>query len=180
MLAEVNPYRIAYVSDPFDRVTGVDVASVLADPGSFLDHAHADDRDEMQTLWRRAQGEPTASDAEFRVVDRDGRVRWLHASATPILSELDVYVGRAIVLEDVTQRRELLESLTAALAGRAFTREQLLRAVWKSSGSWQAVSTVTEHVRRLRTKLEEEPARPRWLRTVRCIGYCFDAEPVPA
>jgi DNA-binding response OmpR family regulator len=38
---------------------------------------------------------------------------------------------------------------------------------------------VTVHVRRLRDKVEAEPASPVLLRTVRGIGYCWDAEPSP-
>jgi DNA-binding response OmpR family regulator len=55
-----------------------------------------------------------------------------------------------------------------------FSREQLLRDVWESSSSWQDPDTVTEHVRRLRRKLEADPSRPEMLVTVRGVGYRFD------
>jgi DNA-binding response OmpR family regulator len=45
--------------------------------------------------------------------------------------------------------------------------------------SFGDLSTVTVHVRRLRDKAEAEPASPVLLRTVRGIGYCWDAEPSP-
>jgi DNA-binding response OmpR family regulator len=67
--------------------------------------------------------------------------------------------------------------LLAFLAGsprQVFTREQLLREVWSSSSEWQDPATVTEHVRRLRLKIEPEPDRPRWIVTVRGVGYRFD------
>jgi len=63
----------------------------------------------------------------------------------------------------------------AAAPGRVFTREELLRQVWASSSEWQDPATVTEHVRRLRLKIEEDPERPRWITTVRGVGYRFDA-----
>jgi DNA-binding response OmpR family regulator len=59
--------------------------------------------------------------------------------------------------------------LLAHLAGaprRAFTREELLRQVWHSSPEWQSPRTVTEHVRRLRGKVEDDPADPRRILTV--------------
>jgi len=59
--------------------------------------------------------------------------------------------------------------------GQAFTRAELMKRVWGWSFGDQ--STVTVHVRRLRDKVEEEPASPLLLRTVRGIGYCWDAEP---
>jgi DNA-binding response OmpR family regulator len=57
---------------------------------------------------------------------------------------------------------------------RVFSRLELLEQVWGSSGDWQSPATVTEHIRRLRMKLESDRDTPRWLRTVRGIGYRFD------
>ena len=58
--------------------------------------------------------------------------------------------------------------------GQAFTRAELMKRVWGWSFGDQ--STVTVHVRRLCDKVEEEPASPLLLRTVRGIGYCWDVE----
>ena len=66
--------------------------------------------------------------------------------------------------------------LLAFLAGsprQVFTREQLLQQVWGSSSDWQSDATITEHVRRLRRKIEEDPDHPRWIVTVRGVGYRF-------
>jgi two-component system response regulator ResD len=55
---------------------------------------------------------------------------------------------------------------------RVFTRDQLMEAVWGYAFSADT-STVTVHVRRLREKLEDDPARPHYLQTVWGIGYRF-------
>lgn len=57
---------------------------------------------------------------------------------------------------------------------RACSRSELLAAVWSSHTGWQNESTVTEHVYRLRSKIETDPQRPQWLRTVRAVGYRWD------
>lgn len=57
---------------------------------------------------------------------------------------------------------------------RACTRAELLAAVWASHTGWQTEATVTEHVYRLRHKIEDDPARPKRLRTVRAIGYRWE------
>jgi DNA-binding response OmpR family regulator len=67
-----------------------------------------------------------------------------------------------------------LLAFLAASPRQVFTREELLRQVWSSSSEWQDPATVTEHVRRLRLKIEAEPDRPRWIVTVRGVGYRFD------
>jgi DNA-binding response OmpR family regulator len=56
--------------------------------------------------------------------------------------------------------------------GRVVGREELMRRVW----GWEFgdLSTVTVHVRRLREKIEDDPARPRLISTVWGVGYRFD------
>lgn len=58
-------------------------------------------------------------------------------------------------------------------SGQACGREQLMREVW----GWEFgdLSTVTVHVRRLRGKIEDDPARPALIQTVWGVGYRFDA-----
>ncbi|WP_369193127.1 response regulator transcription factor [Streptomyces djakartensis] len=59
--------------------------------------------------------------------------------------------------------------------GQATSREDLMHRVW----GWEFgdLSTVTVHVRRLRAKIEDDPARPRLISTVWGVGYRFDADP---
>lgn len=64
--------------------------------------------------------------------------------------------------------------------GRAYAREDLMREVW--GWDFGDLSTVTVHVRRLRGKVEDDPAHPRLIQTVWGVGYRF-ADPegaVPA
>lgn len=75
---------------------------------------------------------------------------------------------------ELTAREFDLLAFLAAHPGRVFNRQQLLESVWHSSAEWQLSSTVTEHIRRLRIRIEDDPSRPRWLRTSRGVGYRFD------
>ncbi|MFF7642545.1 response regulator [Streptomyces canus] len=56
--------------------------------------------------------------------------------------------------------------------GRVFGREDLMREVW--GWDFGDLSTVTVHVRRLRGKVEDDPARPRLIQTVWGVGYRFE------
>ncbi|MFI8100623.1 response regulator transcription factor [Streptomyces sp. NPDC086023] len=62
--------------------------------------------------------------------------------------------------------------------GRAHSREALMRDVW--GWDFGDLSTVTVHVRRLRAKIEEDPAVPRLIHTVWGVGYRFEAVSDPA
>jgi two-component system, OmpR family, phosphate regulon response regulator PhoB len=85
----------------------------------------------------------------------------------------EVFVREQLV--DLTAREYDLLAFLARHPRQVFTRAQLLRSVWDSEADWQSDATVTEHVHRLRAKLEDDPAQPRWLHTVRGVGYRMDA-----
>lgn len=67
----------------------------------------------------------------------------------------------------------LLEQLIRQ-PGRVFTRTSLLNSVW-GLNSAVADRTVDVHVRRLRRKLEPDPSNPRYIRSVRGVGYTLKA-----
>jgi DNA-binding response OmpR family regulator len=62
----------------------------------------------------------------------------------------------------------------AAHPSQVFTREQLLNDVWDYTFAADS-STVTVHIRRLREKVEPDPLRPRYVKTVWGIGYKFES-----
>jgi phosphate regulon transcriptional regulator PhoB len=57
--------------------------------------------------------------------------------------------------------------------GRAYSRDQLLEAVWGEQ-RYVTPRTVDVHVRRLRERIEDQPDTPRYLTTVRGFGYRFE------
>ncbi|MET9377832.1 response regulator transcription factor [Streptomyces sp. NPDC002992] len=75
--------------------------------------------------------------------------------------------GRPVAL--TSKEFSLLEAL-AREPGRVFTRAQIIERVF-GFGSDVLERTVDAHVRNLRLKLEEDPARPRYLETVYGRGY---------
>jgi two-component system, OmpR family, response regulator ResD len=74
----------------------------------------------------------------------------------------------------LTQREFDLLAYLAARPGRVFSRDQLMEAVWESP-FFTDTSTVTVHIRRLRAKLGDDSAEPRFVETVWGVGYRFKA-----
>lgn len=73
---------------------------------------------------------------------------------------------------DLTAKEFDLLSLFALHPGRSYTREELLNTVW----GYQFVGydhTVNSHINRLRSKIEDNPADPKFIKTVWGIGYRF-------
>jgi two-component system alkaline phosphatase synthesis response regulator PhoP len=71
---------------------------------------------------------------------------------------------------ELTPKEFDLLHLLVSHPGRAFSREFLLEHLWGYE-FFGDTRTVDVHVRRLRQKIEEDPANPHWLETVRGVGY---------
>jgi phosphate regulon transcriptional regulator PhoB len=59
--------------------------------------------------------------------------------------------------------------------GKVFSRDQLLDALWKYD-VFVEPRTVDVHMRRLRMQIEDEPSVPRYIRTMRGVGYYFEKD----
>lgn len=80
--------------------------------------------------------------------------------------------GKPIVL---TAKEFELLLFFAKNPGVVFSRTQLLRQVWEDE-LYTDPTTVTVHIRRLREKIEEDPAAPVYIQTVWGVGYKFIGE----
>ena len=74
---------------------------------------------------------------------------------------------------DLTQREYDLIRFLAARPGKVFSREALMEHVWNYEGYVGDVRAVDVAIRRLREKLEDDPASPAFIRTKRGMGYYF-------
>lgn len=87
------------------------------------------------------------------------------------VSKVDGSGGHAELTLTATEFRLLLE--LASRPGQVFSRDQLLSRVWDYEFS-SDTHLVDVAIQRLRAKVEDNPARPRLIKTVRGFGYRFD------
>ena len=74
---------------------------------------------------------------------------------------------------DLTQREYELVRVLSSHRGQVFSREALMEQVWNYEGYVGDVRAVDVAIRRLREKLEDDPADPKFVVTRRGLGYCF-------
>ena len=125
----------------------------------------------IETVLRRARpaATPEAKEASAGMIFGDLRID---------LSTREV--ERAGELIELTAMEFNLLAFLASSPRQVFSRQQLLQNVWSSSSEWQDEATVTEHIRRVRRKIEVDPDHPRWITTVRGVGYRFERRgPMP-
>lgn len=113
----------------------------------------------IEALLRRAGASAPAGEVfEFGDVQFDARKNQVRRNGAPVPLSMREF--------------ELLKYLVTH-RGRVVSRDELLREVWGYEPS-VASRTVDTHVGWLRQKLEADPAEPRWIVTVRGVGYRFD------
>ena len=99
-------------------------------------------------------------------------------AGAPLGQRVQVDEERATIYKDgtpldLTQREYDLIRFLAARPGKIFSREALMEHVWNYEGYVGDVRAVDVAVRRLREKLEDDPAAPVFIKTKRGMGYYF-------
>jgi two-component system response regulator RegX3 len=120
----------------------------------------------MRAVLRRSppldDGTPAGEILEVGDVRLDPERHEVHVRSVPVLLPLKEF--------------ELLELLLAN-AGRVLTRETLIDRVWGPHYVGDT-KTLDVHVKRLRSKIEDDPSNPRRITTIRGLGYKFEAAKV--
>ncbi len=155
------------------------------------------DRDRIAVILLTAKGEESDRVAGLRLGADDYVVKpfspaELVARVDAVLRRIDTSPSQEAALElpdmtidpsgrhvhvrgeevQLTQREFDVLLFLARHPGQVFSREQLMDAVWQYS-FYSDTSTVTVHIRRLRAKIERDPAQPDHIQTVWGVGYRF-------
>jgi two-component system, OmpR family, phosphate regulon response regulator PhoB len=143
-------------SEESDRVVGLELGAddYVVKPCSLREFVAR-----VRSVLRRADRSSPAQRWTFGDLVIDAQLREVFLNGRPVR---------------LTVREFDLLSFLAATPRRVVVRDELLREVWKSDPRWQSDATITEHVRRLRTKVEVDASNPRHVLTVRGVGYRFE------
>ena len=163
MLPGIDGLEICRRSE-VDRVLGLELGAddYLTKPFSILELVAR-----VKALFRRME--------VLQAAERDAGEAAIHLADLSIDPDKRRVVARGEAITLTAKEFDLLLHF-ARQPGRVFTRSQLLDTVW-GYGHDGYEHTVNSHINRLRAKIEENPARPRYIQTVWGIGYRF-AEPV--
>ncbi len=100
-----------FISDGVQVLYGVTAAEAMRDGRVLQRLRHQDDEPRVQTSLRQSEQEGRSHSDEFRIVRRDGSVRWVQATSSPIRRGADGDMRCGLIL-DITERRQT-ESLRA-------------------------------------------------------------------
>lgn len=87
-------------------------------------------------------------------------------------NEAKVYKNNEEIVLTAMEYRLLLIMLNNR--GNVMTRNRLLESIWDVEGDFVEDNTLTVYIKRLRDKIEEEPTKPEFIKTVRGLGYIIE------
>ena len=107
-----------FVSRGTERILQFSRNRWLADPRFWIDQVHAEDRENVAKIWRKALAEGGDHEFEFRAIASDGQTHWLHSKVhVPHATDGD---PRALgLMLDITNQKRTEEELARTLAREA-------------------------------------------------------------
>ncbi len=137
---------LVYANPFMERLTGFDAGTLCSAP--FVRFIHEEDRDTvLEVHRRRLAGEPAAPGLVFRLVTREGAVRWVRAVSTRI--DWEETPAAVSLLSDITMERQ------AQLALGEFIHHQEARIASRTESLRQANATLEAANARLTREIEE-------------------------
>jgi PAS domain S-box-containing protein len=100
-----------YVSPAYEKIWGRPCQELYDNPYSFLMAVHPEDLPSVQESIRRELEEGVYFDGEYRIIQPDGRIRWVHSRNFPVKNEQGTVDRVTGIAEDITKRKQAEEKL---------------------------------------------------------------------
>ena len=109
--------RVVYTSPSFERVWGRPLGDLYRNPGLWIETIHPEDRARVaDTFSRWIAGEAGYQDVEFRIVQPDGSMRWIHERGVLAVDDRGEPIRVSGISTDVTDRKKAEQELQRAFA----------------------------------------------------------------
>jgi PAS domain S-box-containing protein len=142
MMAEVSPEifwmatpdweKVTFVSPALWRIAGITPDEVYQDPRAWLNLVHPEDKGYVSSAIGFGQGQADDAEYDFRIIRKDGVVRWIHTRRFAVHNEQGNLICFTGISEDITERK-LSEEERRTYEARLM-RSQKLEAIGTLAG----------------------------------------------
>ena len=115
--------QFKYVSPSSERITGYSAGEFMNNPRLFLDIIHPNDREQVDAHHVTLRKEIKTGYLEFRILTKEGELRWIMHSCTPVYNDRGEYVGWSGTNRDFTERKQAEDTLRL-LSSRLLTSQE--------------------------------------------------------
>ncbi len=100
-----NDRRFVYSSPSCEQLTGYTAEEFVNNPELLIDIVHKEDRERLVSHINDYHASDELSQAEFRIMHKDGSVRWIDHVCKPIFNSVSINIGRRASNRDITERK---------------------------------------------------------------------------
>jgi PAS domain S-box-containing protein len=122
---------VHYVSPAFERIWGRPVNSLLANPDSWVQFIHPDDRHRVHATFLALTGSIATLDIEYRIFRLDGELRWIRVRGFQVRDDEGTLIRIIGIVTDITEQRRLAGELENERA-RLIAAQRVAKV-----GSWE-------------------------------------------
>jgi PAS domain S-box-containing protein len=97
--------KFQYVSPSCERITGYAAAEFMADPALLERIVHPEDRGKVTQHLQRESPDPRPHTAEYRIISKAGKERWIEHICQPVYGIDDAWLGQRASNRDITDRK---------------------------------------------------------------------------
>lgn len=98
--------HVVYMSPICQKITGYSVQMFKDNPGLLKELVHTEDRAHFQHHWQNHKS-AGQEDFEFRILDREGSVHWIHHLCRPVFDHKNRFLGIRATNRDITSRKKI-------------------------------------------------------------------------
>ncbi|MFO8042735.1 MAG: response regulator [Alkalispirochaeta sp.] len=106
--------EMLYINPAYEKVWGRSRESLYANPFSFVEAIHPDDRERVGKALQKEFGDDGQFREEYRIVQPDGSIRWVRAMSSPVFDDQGVLIRSAGSAMDITETKAAQEQAERA------------------------------------------------------------------
>lgn len=107
-LIDLKTGYFLYISPAYEKIWDQDISNLFADPVSWMNSIHPEDRDRVMPLYQQHLTTGLV-DTRYRILLKDGSIRWIHARTFPIYNKKNELYRSAGVAEDITEQMNIVQ-----------------------------------------------------------------------